>query len=155
MKLDWNENELKQLNSLLDLVKDVEVFSSKISKEKDEEVDEFLYLWIKEAEEVLKWSPSTIYGIVAAGEDMISKDGILKKATEEGIIKVVVKPANCDCSTVDDWCNTRYNRVDPDGPLLPYIEASCTQGGCTEVSSGCGTLFKKSCNGKCVIKGVY
>lgn len=40
----------------------------------------------------------------------------------------------CGCSTQSDWCDSGYH---------------CAGGGCTQTSSGCGTLYKYACDGLC------
>jgi len=142
MLLDWNEKELEHLNLLYKTVQtNPDWFNLILPSEKDDAVVEslevFMFKWIEYAKECLEWDRNLIGAIVASGNDLINKNGLLASNSSSSIrLKDGSELSNrtCDCSLDSDWCNK--------------ILFTCKDDGCWIVPY-CGTFLLYRCDGYC------
>lgn len=151
LKLNWSQNEHEHIVSLLEYVKaNKEIFNPEGFDE--DSFDKFIYLWIEKSKEEFAWNSSIIYAIIASGEKMIDTKGTLEVYEDGNIVQRIKTRTeshtpDCDCNINDDWCMNRVSN--PPSPGYPTMTADCKNATC-KVVSGCGTFFRKKCDGKCV-----
>ena len=153
LKLNWSSDEHEHIASLLEYIEvHKDIFDPK--KFDEDSFDKFIYLWIEKGKTQFRWNSNVIYAIAASGETMTDTKGTLlitHKTNNYTIQRVKTRSesgsaSECDCNVSDDWCSTRTSNL-PSGS--PTVMADCKNSSC-EGTSGCGTLFLKSCDGKCV-----
>jgi lipoprotein len=140
--LDWNNQEKEHLRKLYEFIdNNSDLFERNALNNEDiyDEFDRFKYEWIDYAEETLGWSHKLVGNIIASGNKLKNKAGILEitPLTYSSKIKSSSESGkwdrDCNCDSYDDWC---WN-----GPCF---------GGACNASLGCGTLLLGNCDGICV-----
>ena len=90
--------------------------------------------WITYAKEELKWNNTIIGSIVASGNNLINKDGLLEMNTSTYSSELSIG-REVDCN-----CNQTYNFCEGNDP--------CKEESCNEVNY-CGWLLLSKCDGIC------
>ncbi len=143
LKMDWLEKEHAHISILLNFItENPDIFKTeKQNQEINDKIEIYLYRWKEYAKEELGWDEQTIYAVLCTPEPLnqvktIKKSHIttLKSGNEQPT------GGSCDCNAVHSAGQIPCN----------YLLHKCYTGDCVFKSSGCGDLWQKSCDGKCI-----
>ena len=138
LTLDWNTEEREHIQKLYVMVKNhPEWFDiSNRTEAIEDEMAIAAYEWIKYAKETLQWDSKTLGAIVASGNDLVNKSGLLKISTNtyKQQISTRSEDSSCNCNQTYDFCSG--------------VEDKCKDKTCKEVDY-CGWLLLSKCNGLC------
>jgi hypothetical protein len=139
LMLNWNEQEASHLNLLLETVKEHSIwFDTNNRTESDiEQFEIFMYKWIEYAKEKFGWNKNQIGAIVASGNRLINKKGILEFNRDSNVrLKSSSESAtsNCNCHIGSDFCT---------------YPTECKNITCFPSPWGCGWLIIQACDGYC------
>lgn len=143
LTLDWNEAEKKHLELLYETISDNPqwfTYDFLKNEEEQEKFELFTYKWFETAQNNFGWDKKLIGSMVARGNKMLNKHGVLQINNTSPTIRLKsdsetgYKP-NCECSTIDDWC---------------YSEFICKDTKNCNPVSGCGWFLIQTCDGECV-----
>lgn len=138
LNLDWNNDEREHIEKLRSAVRqNSHWFSDEWSESEDDTFDLFEYQWVEYAREILQWTDKQIGAIAYTGNEMLSKDGLIKK-NEMKNIKLKSSGESCDCVIGAFWSNC-------DSSMSNSVCKSTT----CEIRQ-CGFLNNRTCDGLCM-----
>lgn len=145
LELNWSADENAHLETLLTFINENPNFfgnNKEVTEQEQDNYDLFFYNWKEYAKTTLGWSDKLIYNTVYTPEKIADKEGNLAPVpfaaanvmnyTEGGIGGT----PDCDCQTADD---NKYR--------CPNY---CSTARTCKVSTGCGFMWQKECNGLCL-----
>jgi hypothetical protein len=142
LSLDWSDAEKNHLQKLYAMIANNPQWFADDSLEDERECERFDILtfeWRNYAEEELGWTKYQIGSIVASGNRLTNKSGILELHKTPFLRMMPLSmESKCDCNKIDDWCGS-WDRGSECGTGL-YCDYKAT---------GCGWWFRQPCNGEC------
>ncbi|MBQ8501212.1 MAG: bacteriocin fulvocin C-related protein [Bacteroides sp.] len=137
LELDWNAEEKEHIVNLESIIIDHPHWFdiSNRTEEIEDEIAIYAFKWIKYAREELKWEDKTIGSVIASGNDLLNKNGLVEMNTSGYSIELASNSETaCNCNQTYDFCSG--------------IEDFCSDKECREVPY-CGWLLISTCNGLC------
>ena len=136
LELDWNTKEQEHIQKLHFMVQENPLWFDVSNR--TEEIEDAMaiaaYSWIQYAKENLHWDKRTIGGIIASGNDLVDKTGLLEINPDHSQQLSTRSESNCNCNQTYDFCSG--------------VEDKCKDSSCKEVNM-CGWLLLSKCNGSC------
>lgn len=133
--LDNEKLNTAEIHHLQKLIKHIEPGYFSDENGLNDEKTKFASEWINYAMDELKWTEEFVAFIVYRlyTEEAQLEAEILTLDDLKLITSTDSESGSCDCNTSSDFCSIY----------------TCQSSGCSSVSSGCGWLWKESCNGSC------
>lgn len=130
--LSWSLAELTHINTLGNYIKNNSwMFNSGVDLKN---IDDFIDTWEGYGREKFGWNDDLIYFIIGTGSQL-SNDMLSDIKNGVNIQDPLETFHYCTCSKESDYCWRTGKK--------------CNNATCTGKNEGCGTLWLKSCNGKC------
>jgi hypothetical protein len=143
--LNWSDEEIAHIQKIEGFINsNNQLFrGEELTNDEVEKIEEFFYVWSRDAQDKFGWTNKVITGILVSGNRMIDTSGNLASAStgkrQNPLINSTPPPTptngNCNCNQ---------------GSAFTCIDAgTCESGKCDSTSLGCGALLLFSCNGIC------